>query len=643
MNCPSSKTKIRCKSQSTSEYRRLTAPDPDAAGSDFKTADDSVNGSLSNGAMETASVGRSASIKLIASSCTVLAFTAVAIYGWTWVVLNYLSFGFLDLRSAAAMVVGLIGLMMMGRTLASRFRPQMKPSDFWFGLLVHMILAWTIAVSILLWVGSALPESRYAVATVFGFGSVWLILPTYLRLLDPNDRRWSGVLLLCLGGLLLFAFSVRSFGLDGRARPIVGWAWKGKSAGIVARDTSKTTLDSTGESDNEPSSVAWPEYMGANRDSIALPMDLGKDRPVAELLQVLWEVPIGESWSSCAVEDGTIYTQQVNGESEELVALSLRDGKTKWSVSMGAAYRSDIGGDGARATPTIDGRIVYAVSGNGMLQAVDRSSGKTIWSRDVLKDASAKLMTHGVCGSPLVVGDRVYMFGGDTEDWAIVGYDKSSGEIAEHGGTQLVGYSSLVAVELCHQKMLLALGREELVAYSLGLDRVWFRYPFANTDGTTCSQPVVIDSQEGLLVLSAGYGAGSRCIQVQPSPEAEQSWTVSVRWTSRYLQTKFSSVVRFEDRLFGLDNGILQSVRWEDGKSLWKKGRYGYGQVLLCPPYLLTQCEEGALAIVDARQNEFTELLKVPQLTGKTWNHPVWSPPYLLLRNDNTLRCLRIE
>ncbi len=144
----------------------------------------------------------------------------------------------------------------------------------------------------------------------------------------------------------------------------------------------------------------------------------------------------------------------------------------------GAAYRSDIGGDGARATPTIDGRIVYAVSGNGMLQPWIAFRKDHLVARRIEGCIGQADDARG-CGSPLVVGDRVYMFGGDTEDWAIVGYDKSSGEIAEHGGTQLVGYSSLVAVELCHQKMLLALGREELVAYSLGLDRVWFRYPFA--------------------------------------------------------------------------------------------------------------------------------------------------------------------
>ena len=172
------------------------------------------------------------------------------------------------------------------------------------------------------------------------------------------------------------------------------------------------------------------------------------------------------------------------------------------------------------------------------------------------------------------------------------------------------------------------------------VNREFFRYPFANNETTICSQPLTISESE--LLLSAGYGTGCRRIRLIPDADKSRQWSIETVWEKPYLQTKFSTAVIFDEAVFGLDNGILQCVRSTDGEKLWKAGRYGFGQTLLCPPFIVVQCEDGSLALVEANKKEFREIFRVPQLDSKTWNGPAWSRPYLLIRNDTSARCLRI-
>jgi outer membrane protein assembly factor BamB len=71
---------------------------------------------------------------------------------------------------------------------------------------------------------------------------------------------------------------------------------------------------------------------------------------------------------------------------------------------------------------------------------------------------------------------------------------------------------------------------------------------------------------------------------------------------------------------YGFDGNRFCCVDLSNGRQMWKETAYGYGQVLALADQglLLVQAERGAVALVEAKPDDFSEVAKVLALTGKT-------------------------
>ena len=114
------------------------------------------------------------------------------------------------------------------------------------------------------------------------------------------------------------------------------------------------------------------------------------------------------------------------------------------------------------------------------------------------------------------------------------------------------------------------------------------------------------------------------------------------QFEERSLKSKFANIVVRGGFAFGLDDGILACIDLADGHRAWKGGRYGHGQLLLVEDLILVQAESGEVVLVEAASGAHRELGRFPALEDKTWNHPAFRPPHLLVRNHKEAACYEL-
>jgi hypothetical protein len=150
-------------------------------------------------------------------------------------------------------------------------------------------------------------------------------------------------------------------------------------------------------------------------------------------------------------------------------------------------------------------------------------------------------------------------------------------------------------------------------------------------------QPAVTADGDVLI----GTNSGTRRIALK---HASNGWAAEERWTSNGLKPYFNDFVVHEGHAFGFDGRILACIDLQDGTRKWKGGRYGSGQLVLLPDQdlLLVLSEEGELALVNAKPDQFTELARFKAIEGKTWNHPVLVGSLLVVRNGEEMAAFRV-
>jgi outer membrane protein assembly factor BamB len=351
----------------------------------------------------------------------------------------------------------------------------------------------------------------------------------------------------------------------------------------------------------------------------------------------MWRRPVGPGWSSFAVHDGFIYTQEQRGEDELVSSYNLSTGEPVWRHRDGVRFWESNGGAGPRATPTYDNGRIYTFGATGILNALDARTGRVIWTRNVGTDIGKSVPMWGFASSPLVVGELVIVAASGT----LVAYDVATGNRRWSGPAHGGSYSSphLSTIDGVAQILLLSAAGATSVAAATGA--LLWEYPWPGD--VTIVQPAVISDSDVLVTSAAATGGiGLRRLSIV---HTGNEWSVQERWTSNGLKPYFNDFVVHKGYAFGFDGNILSCVDLNDGARKWKGGRYGNGQLVLLPEQdlLLVISEEGDLALVRATSDQFSEVARFTALEGKTWNHPVIVGDALLVRNDHEMVAFRLS
>ena len=407
------------------------------------------------------------------------------------------------------------------------------------------------------------------------------------------------------------------------------------AAGSPASPTSPASLASPASPVSPASPAEWPSFRGPQRDGIVHGVRIARDW-VASPPKELWRRPIGPGWSSFSVHGDVFYTQEQRGDEEIVAAYRVSTGAPVWKHRDKARFWESNGGAGPRGTPTLHNGRVYALGATGILNVLDEATGRVIWSRNAGTDSNTPIPDWGFSASPLLIDDVVIV----AVAGKLVAYERETGSPRWTGPDGGPGYSSphLVNLHGVPQIVLLDAKGATSVSPSTGA-RLWNVTLTTSGMAAPIVQPAL--TADGDLLIAAGDITGLHRIAVTNGAGV---WSATSRWSTNGLKPYFNDFVVHAGHAYGFDGSLLACIDVADGKRKWKGGRYGNGQLVLLPDQdlLIVITEEGELALVSATTDKFSELGRIPAITGKTWNHPVLAGDVLLVRNGEEMAAFRL-
>ena len=432
------------------------------------------------------------------------------------------------------------------------------------------------------------------------------------------------------------------------------------------RERSDRTIDLTPQPEDSPGYRGW-DRTGVV-DGPALLPDFNERKPL-----VVWKQLTYGGFSSFAIVNSFLFTMEQRLDDEAVVCYDALNGKECWAHTWPAKFKGT-GGEGPRATPTVDGGEVFAIGATGLLVCLDGATGTRKWAVDTLQ--GNKNLSWAMSGSPLVYGDVVVVNPGtqsqSSAGKALMAYDRKTGEVVWRSGNAQAGYSSPMLVSLLEHTQILLFDGQGLAGYDPDDGAELWRHRWTTDQGINVAQPIVVENvtatpisfggvagglgmqpiitRPGEVFIASGYGRGGALLRVESNGEA---WSVQEVWTTSQasMRCKFASPVLFDGHIYGLDDGDLQCISAADGSKKWTDKRIpgegagiGHGQLLLAGDRLVILSEFGEIVLVRATPERFDELGRMKVLEGKkTWNNPAMSDGRLYIRNHLEMACVSLR
>ena len=398
------------------------------------------------------------------------------------------------------------------------------------------------------------------------------------------------------------------------------------------------------------SAAEWPQWRGPNRDGVSGEVGLLKEwSPNGP--KVLWKVPLGEGFSGISVSQGRVYTMFSEGNDEFVVCLDATDGGEIWRFRSDKNYHEGQGGNGPRATPTIDGDLLFTISAYGKLYALNTANGQEVWSHDLQRKFGSNMPRWGFSTSPLVDGESLLVEVGGKGEKSIVAFDKKNSDVVWSSHKDKLGYSSPIAITVKGVRQIICFTGTKLVSVSPTDGTIYWKYPWKTGYDVNAATPVFIPPDK--VFISSGYDKGAAVLQMRVfvSPEDDRAATDQIRenqgtvrieeiWKNRKMKNQFASSVLHENYLYGFDNSILKCIEANTGEEQWKSRGFGKGTVILADGHLIILSDRGKLGLAEATPAGYMEKASAKVLNGLCWTAPTLAGGKLYVRNEEEMVCL---
>lgn len=403
----------------------------------------------------------------------------------------------------------------------------------------------------------------------------------------------------------------------------------------------------------------WPQWRGPRRDGVCDETGLLQQWPEGGPPLVWTSTNLGRGYSAPIVVGQRIFLAGDVGEELHLFALDL-EGKPVWQAKNGRSWKSPY--PGARASCTYSEGRLYHLNAHGRLACLDADTGQEFWSVNVVERFDGKVIHWGLSENLLVDGPRVIVTAGGSKG-LMAALDKKTGETVWASDPLRLGESRLPAHERLSEPfgevdnasyaspiLVTVGGRRQIVNCSLrhvfGVDAdtgqlLWTR-PMRTRYSVIAMTPVLVGDS---IFVTAPHGEGGRLYRLRangPRLELESLW-------STQLDACQGGIVYVDGALYGAMYDKARtwlSVDARTGTTRYQLNDFAKGSMLYADKRLYCLSEQGEVALLEPRADRFEvkgRFKLVPERKSDVWTHPVISNGRLYLRYNETLFCYDVR
>jgi outer membrane protein assembly factor BamB len=347
----------------------------------------------------------------------------------------------------------------------------------------------------------------------------------------------------------------------------------------------------------------------------------------------LWTRPFGEGHSSIVVESGRLYTmyrqitrQPQTSHEEVVAALDAASGETMWEFKYPApvtGIQFDQG-YGPHSTPLISGNLIFAASSRSELFALDKTTGKRVWSHDFVKEYGAPLTGRGYSCSPILYkGTVIVTMGGANQ--GVAAFEQKTGKLVWKSGSFIWAPASPILIDVDGQPQLVVFAGDIIAGVDPSNGKQLWNHRHRTDWGLNISTPVWAPESH-LLLASSAYGTGSRALELR---QAGGKTTVAEKWASQRMRVHIGTVIRLGDYAYGSSGdfgpAFISAIDMKSGTIAWQDRTFARAQLLHADGKLIILDEDGALGLATVSPQGIKVLARATVLS-----HLSWTPPTLV-------------
>jgi outer membrane protein assembly factor BamB len=407
---------------------------------------------------------------------------------------------------------------------------------------------------------------------------------------------------------------------------------------------------------NDIPGTRWTRFRGQdfdniNKEKVKLIDHWGKEGP-----RILWKIQVGDGHAAPAIYDGRVYILDYDEQtkSDALRCLSLLTGEELWRRSYKVHLKRNHGL--SRTIPAISEKYALSLGPRGQVMCVDRVKGDLLWGSDLEKEYGAEIPFWYTGQCPVIDNDTAIVASGGKS--LIIAIDCKTGKkVWETPNPHhwKMSHSSIMPMSFGGKKMYVYCAVGGICGFSAsGPDKgkiLWETSEYS--PAVVAPSPVIMD--DGLILVTAGYGAGSALVKVIRNGDQFTTKVIQKYKPAEGMASEQQTPVYLNGYLYGIqpkDAGALRDqfvcfkpidckkVIMSSGKTV----RFGLGPYIYADGKFFILNDVGEMTIAKVSPSKFSVLDKSGIIDGQdSWGPMAITGGYLLMRDSKQLVCIDVR